>query len=58
MKLFGSSSCLSSRTTNKCFLTQGKAIFEYKKTGSVRYAEDVTLFRRRALEKILLRFGD
>ena len=29
-----------------------------KKTGSVRYAEDVTLFRRKALEKILLRFGD
>jgi hypothetical protein len=29
-----------------------------KKTGSVRYAEDVTLFRRRALEKVLLRFGD
>jgi hypothetical protein len=29
-----------------------------KKTGSVRYGEDVTLFRRKALEKILLRFGD
>lgn len=29
-----------------------------KKKGSVRYAEDVSLFRRRALEKILLRFGD
>jgi hypothetical protein len=29
-----------------------------KKTGSVRYAEDVTLFRRKVLEKILVRFGD
>jgi hypothetical protein len=29
-----------------------------RKTGSVRYGEDVTLFRRKALEKILLRFGD
>lgn len=29
-----------------------------RKKGSVRYAEDVSLFRRRALEKILLRFGD
>jgi hypothetical protein len=28
-----------------------------RKKGSVRYAEDVTLFRRTALEKILLRFG-
>jgi hypothetical protein len=29
-----------------------------RKTGSVRYAEDVTLFRRKALEQILLKFGD
>jgi hypothetical protein len=29
-----------------------------KKKGSVRFAEDVSLFRRKALEKILLRFGD
>ena len=27
-----------------------------KKRGSIRYAEDVTLFKRKALEKILLRF--
>jgi hypothetical protein len=29
-----------------------------KKTGSVRYGEDVALFRRKALENILVRFGD
>lgn len=28
-----------------------------RKKGSVRFAEDVALFRQRALEKILLRFG-
>jgi hypothetical protein len=28
-----------------------------KKRGSIRYAEDVTLFKRKALEKILLRFA-
>ncbi len=28
------------------------------KTGAVRYAEDVSLFRRKALEKLLLKFGD
>jgi hypothetical protein len=27
-----------------------------KKRGSIRYAEDVLLFKRKALEKILLRF--
>lgn len=28
------------------------------KKGSIRYAEDVNLFRRRALEKLLLKLGD
>lgn len=39
------------------FLGRYLKLPEYnKKRGSIRYAEDVTLFKRKALEKILLRF--